>query len=162
MEAGGGASALNPQTWSAEDCARNARFVTELGAPVLQLLAPRPGERILDLGCGDGALTRKIAGLGCSVVGLDSSAELAASARKLGLAIVERSATEMEAPLRWNSVRNSMRCSATPLCEVRSIALIPRPTPIARGCDGMAHDVLWLLLCRAARGGARGLSPMRA
>jgi ubiquinone/menaquinone biosynthesis C-methylase UbiE len=35
--------------------ATNARFVSDLGQPVVDLLAPRPGERILDLGCGDGA-----------------------------------------------------------------------------------------------------------
>jgi hypothetical protein len=36
-----------------------ARFVSDLGMPVVALLAPRPGERILDLGCGDGALRNR-------------------------------------------------------------------------------------------------------
>jgi 2-polyprenyl-3-methyl-5-hydroxy-6-metoxy-1,4-benzoquinol methylase len=45
------------QRWSASDYARNARFVQELAGPVFAMLAPRPGEHILDLGCGDGALT---------------------------------------------------------------------------------------------------------
>jgi SAM-dependent methyltransferase len=52
---------------------------------VLDLLAPIPGEHILDLGCGDGVLTKKIADIGCSVVGVDSSAAFIESARKLGL-----------------------------------------------------------------------------
>jgi trans-aconitate methyltransferase len=43
-----------PQTWDPERYARNARFVADLGAPVVDLVAPRAGERILDLGCGDG------------------------------------------------------------------------------------------------------------
>ena len=43
------------QLWDPARYARNARFVAELGLPVVELLAPRPGERILDLGCGDGA-----------------------------------------------------------------------------------------------------------
>ncbi|MGK9235839.1 methyltransferase domain-containing protein [Inquilinus limosus] len=73
------------QSWSAEGYARNARFVADLGLPVLDLLAPRPGERILDLGCGDGALTAKLAAAGAEVVGADSSAELVAAARALGL-----------------------------------------------------------------------------
>lgn len=71
--------------WDAKLYADNARFVSDLGSPVLDLLAPRPGERILDLGCGDGALTKKIAGLGCDVVGVDGSAEMIAAARELGL-----------------------------------------------------------------------------
>jgi len=52
---------------------------------VLELLAPKPGERILDLGCGDGVLTKKIADLGCDVVAVDSSAAFIEAARKLGL-----------------------------------------------------------------------------
>jgi trans-aconitate methyltransferase len=48
------------QRWSASDYARNGRFVQELAGPVFAMLAPKPGERILDLGCGDGALTAEI------------------------------------------------------------------------------------------------------
>ena len=73
------------QSWSAEGYARNARFVADLGQPVLDLLAPRAGERILDLGCGDGALTAKLVAAGATVVGADASAELVAAARALGL-----------------------------------------------------------------------------
>ena len=87
---------MPPQSWDSEGYASNARFVTDLGAPVLELLAARPGERILDVGCGDGVLTKKIADLGCHVVGVDSSASFATSARKLGLDIVETSASDME------------------------------------------------------------------
>ncbi|HZP40510.1 MAG TPA: methyltransferase domain-containing protein [Candidatus Binatia bacterium] len=59
------------QTWDPERCARNARFVTELAGPVVELLAPVAGERILDLGCGDGRLTEALVARGCSVVGVD-------------------------------------------------------------------------------------------
>src|SRR5579871_6724772 len=73
------------QTWDPATYARNARFVSDLGAPVVELLAPQPGERILDLGCGDGALTKKLADVGCVVVGVDSSAAQIEAARELGL-----------------------------------------------------------------------------
>jgi len=75
----------SPQTWDPHTYAKNARFVSDLGSPVLELLAPQPGERILDLGCGDGVLTKKIANLGCVVVGVDSSAAQVEAARKLDL-----------------------------------------------------------------------------
>lgn len=77
--------AASPQTWDPDRYARNARFVADLGMPVIELLDPRPGERTLDLGCGDGVLTQKLAEMGCDVVGADSSEELIAAARQLGL-----------------------------------------------------------------------------
>jgi trans-aconitate methyltransferase len=73
------------QTWDPERYARNARFVAELGMPVVELLAPRSGERILDVGCGDGVLTQKLVEIGCNVVGIDGSAEQIEAAKKLGL-----------------------------------------------------------------------------
>jgi len=73
------------QTWDPAIYARNARFVSDLGSAVLALLAPLPGERILDLGCGDGALTKKLVDLGCEVVAVDSSAPQIEAARALGL-----------------------------------------------------------------------------
>jgi len=53
--------------------------------PVVELLAPQPGEHILDLGCGDGALTVKLLDFGCDVVGVDSSLEMVSVAQTLGL-----------------------------------------------------------------------------
>src|SRR5437879_10545952 len=73
------------QTWDPERYARNARFVTELGMPVVNLLAPRPGERILDLGCGDGVLAAKLLEIGCGVVGIDASEMQVEAARKLAV-----------------------------------------------------------------------------
>jgi SAM-dependent methyltransferase len=59
--------------------------VPTLGQAVLDLLNPRPGERILDLGCGDGLLTEKIAAAGATVVGVDGAADMVAAAQKRGL-----------------------------------------------------------------------------
>ena len=49
------------------------------------MLAPSHGERILDLGCGDGALTKKILAIGCTVVGVDSSMAQLQAAHQRGL-----------------------------------------------------------------------------
>ncbi|MFQ5773927.1 MAG: class I SAM-dependent methyltransferase [Kiloniellaceae bacterium] len=73
------------QTWDPDRYARNARFVSDLALPLVALLDPRPGQRILDLGCGDGVLTEKIAAAGARVVGVDASPEQVAAARARGL-----------------------------------------------------------------------------
>ena len=73
------------QAWSSVTYAENGRFVADLGTPVVEWLNPQAGERILDLGCGDGALTLKLKALGCEVVGVDSSPELVHVAQALGL-----------------------------------------------------------------------------
>lgn len=67
--------------WNPQLYEERARFVREGGAPVLELLAPQRGERILDLGCGPGKLTRELANRGASVLGVDASEEMLSEAR---------------------------------------------------------------------------------
>jgi trans-aconitate methyltransferase len=73
------------QTWNTEAYAANGRFVANLASDVVALLNPQPGEEILDLGCGDGALTEQLAATGAIVTGVDASPAMltAASARSL-------------------------------------------------------------------------------
>ncbi|RPI53972.1 MAG: SAM-dependent methyltransferase [Acidobacteria bacterium] len=72
-------------TWTSDTYRRNAAYVPALGAAVLGLLDPKPGERILDVGCGEGSLTEQIVAAGATVVGIDASEEMAAGARARGL-----------------------------------------------------------------------------
>ena len=87
--------AASTSRWDAADYARVGRFVADLGEAALDLLDPKMGERILDIGCGDGALTRKIVERGADVVGVDNSAELVAAARAIGLDVLEMDAADM-------------------------------------------------------------------
>jgi trans-aconitate methyltransferase len=68
--------------WDAETYDRNFHFVTSHGDGVLADLAAQPGERVLDLGCGTGELTARIAALGAEVVGLDRDADMVRRARE--------------------------------------------------------------------------------
>jgi len=78
-------SALAAQQWSADRYARHAAFVPAYGVSLLDRLAPQPGERILDLGCGDGTLTRQIVERGATVVGLDAAPDFVAAAKQAGI-----------------------------------------------------------------------------
>jgi SAM-dependent methyltransferase len=80
------------QHWDPAAYAANAGFVPALGAPVLDLLAPRAGEEILDLGCGDGVLTARLRESGATVTGLEPDPRLAAAARGRGIAVIEQDA----------------------------------------------------------------------
>jgi trans-aconitate methyltransferase len=69
------------QSWDAGLYDGRHAFVWKHGAALVELLAPQPNERILDLGCGTGHLTAQIAAAGARVVGLDHSAEMLSQAR---------------------------------------------------------------------------------
>ena len=73
------------QTWDASLYAGHGRFVALLAESLVDALGPRPGERILDPGCGDGFLTRRIAESGATVVGIDSSPHMVAAAKEHGV-----------------------------------------------------------------------------
>ncbi len=70
------------QQWNAALYDRSHSFVYKAAADMLELLAPQPGERIVDVGCGTGPLTAMIAERGARVIGLDQSPEMIAAARK--------------------------------------------------------------------------------
>lgn len=75
----------SPQEWDPDQYARNAAHIPARGRSLVAVLDPRPGERILDLGCGPGALASEMIALGASVVGVDASPEMVAAARARGI-----------------------------------------------------------------------------
>jgi trans-aconitate methyltransferase len=68
--------------WNAAEYDAKHAFVYEKAKGLVELLAPKAGERILDLGCGTGALSAEIAARGAEVLGVDRSEEMIAQARK--------------------------------------------------------------------------------
>ncbi|HET6387183.1 MAG TPA: methyltransferase domain-containing protein [Armatimonadota bacterium] len=67
--------------WNARRYESDYSYVWKYGAGVLELLSPRPGERILDIGCGTGQLTAALAASGAMVIGIDNSPDMIAQAR---------------------------------------------------------------------------------
>ena len=92
------------QKWLPRKYKKNAYFVSELGIPLIDLLAPQKNEHILDLGCGDGTLMAKIAEFGCHVIGLDSSPEMVAAAQKKGLEVYVMDAEKLNFNSQFDAV----------------------------------------------------------
>jgi trans-aconitate methyltransferase len=90
-------STISPtgQTWNTEAYAANGRFVANLASAVVTLLAPQRGENILDLGCGDGALTEQLAATGAIVLGVDASPSMLDAARQRNLSVEQHDATAL-------------------------------------------------------------------
>jgi trans-aconitate methyltransferase len=68
--------------WDAAHYDQHISYVSRLGAGLIDLLQPKAGERILDLGCGTGELAYQISRSGAKVLGLDSSASMVAEAKR--------------------------------------------------------------------------------
>ena len=204
------------QNWNAADYAANGRFVATLASAAVSLLNAQPGERILDAGCGDGALTAQVAGSMASIIGVDQSEQMLAAARARGLKADLHDLTELpyreefdavfsNAALHWitrerqpallaglhralkpggrlvvemggqgniAAIRTALSATFTPHglsseslaasffpssahysqllqqagFEVHQIDLIPRPTPLLHGAQGMR---LWLQTFRS-------------
>lgn len=69
-------------TWDANLYDNKHAFVAKYGEDVIGWLAPQKDEHILDVGCGTGTLTEKIAGSGATVIGIDASPEMIAKAKQ--------------------------------------------------------------------------------
>ena len=87
---------VSTSKWDAAEYARVGGFVAELGEAALDLLDPQPGERIFDVGCGEGTLTKKIVERGATVLGVDNSPEMIAAARANGVDAVQLAAEDMQ------------------------------------------------------------------
>ena len=61
---------------------RMASLMTGMGEPVLKLLDPKPGERILDMGCGLGVLAEEMVKMGCEVVAIDVNSQAVEATRQ--------------------------------------------------------------------------------
>jgi len=72
-------------SWNADAYAASARFVSDYGREVIDLLNPQPGEHILDLGCGDGALSANLLSAGARVTAVDASPSMVAAACRAGI-----------------------------------------------------------------------------
>jgi trans-aconitate methyltransferase len=153
------------QTWDAEAYARTASFVPKLGEPLVDVLDPRPGEHVLDVGCGDGALTALIAARGARVVGIDASPAMVAAAQARGLDARVMDAARLALPERFDAVFSNAALHWVPDLDaaVAGIAAHLRPggrvvaemgghgnvaairtalhaALAARGLDARAHD----------------------
>lgn len=90
--------------WNADDYATHAGYVSALTQVVIQDLAPKNGEAVLDLGCGDGELAAAMVEAGCDVIGVDSSASLITAACARGVDAYVGDAQDIEYDAQFDAV----------------------------------------------------------
>ncbi|QNM06843.1 class I SAM-dependent methyltransferase [Qiania dongpingensis] len=138
--------------WNADKYTEQFGFVHHYGEDVLKLLDLTPGQTVLDLGCGNGALTEKLDLAGAKVIGMDASAEMLKTARALhpDLTFLQADATDfsLEEPadavfsnavFHWiddqdallSCIRKSLKPGGQLVCEFGG-----------HGCAGIIHDAL--------------------
>ena len=89
----------NPNTYN-----KHTAFVSQLALPVVDLLDPKEGEKILDVGCGEGTLAVEIERRGTKVIGVDMSAEMIEQCQAKGIEAYVGSVTDLPYNEEFNSV----------------------------------------------------------
>jgi SAM-dependent methyltransferase len=150
------------QIWDPQAYGQNGAFVHGLAGGVLEWLEAQTGERILDLGCGDGQLTARVALSGANVVGLDASPQMAAAARSRGIAVDEGSAESLpyvdgsfdavfsNAALHWVRDQDAM------LAEVRRVLTVGGRFVAEMGGQGNIAAIRVALMAVMSRHGFDG------
>ena len=115
-----------PNRWNAERYNRHAGFVSRLALPVVELLAPRSGERILVLGCGEGTLAMEIQKSGAHVTAVDRSPEMVEHAKSRGVdaRVMDATALAFSEPFDAvfsNAVPHWVKAAETAVEQVRNI-----------------------------------------
>ena len=82
-------------SWNPDEYKKHTSFVSELAMPVVYLLDPKSGERVLDLGCGDGTLAQEIEQRGAKVLGIDLSKEMVQKAKESGIEAMVATVTDL-------------------------------------------------------------------
>lgn len=152
------------QHWDPKRYNENAGFVAELGAPLLDLLHPHAGERVLDLGCGEGALTAKVAASGVEVVGVDASPEqvAAASARGLDARVMNGEALTFQREFDAVLSNAALHWMLGPDAVLQGVARALKPGGRFVGEMGGAGNVSIITAALFAVLEARGLDPLKA
>jgi SAM-dependent methyltransferase len=144
--------------WNATVYETNARFVSDLGAPVVELLNPQPGERILDLGCGDGALSASLASRGCSVIGIDPSDDFVQAAIGRGVDARKGDARQLEFDNAFDAVFSNAVLHWIPEAQLVADRVFRAAKPGGRfvgefgGHGNIAAIMTALVSCLRARG----------
>ena len=131
----GGASAVgaarSEAQWDSALYDGSFGIITRLGAGVVDLLAPLPGERVIDLGCGTGALTAQIAAAGADVTGIDASEAMIARAKELypelRFEVAKGENFTVEVPVDAVFSNAALHWMSPPAAVVRSVARALQP-----------------------------------
>ncbi|MGF1630065.1 MAG: class I SAM-dependent methyltransferase [Kiloniellaceae bacterium] len=160
----GGGRSSGAQHWDPQRYNRNAGFVAQLGSPLLDLLQPQAGERILDLGCGEGALTEKLAASGAAVVGVDASPEQVEAARRRGLDARVANGEALAFAREFDAVMSNaaLHWMLNPDVVLQGVARALRPGGRFVGEMGGAGNVAVIALAVSAALEARGIDSRAA
>jgi trans-aconitate methyltransferase len=148
-----------------EQYEENAAFVAEMAGAVVSWLAPQPGQRILDLGCGDGRLSLALAQAGAQVLAVDGSPEMveAAEGRGLDARVMQGQALEFEAEFDAVFSNAALHWMRPPQDVIAGVARALKPGGrfvAEMGGHGNAASVIVALTAVLERRGAGRPDPM--